>query len=112
MADMNLSPPGYDAQSLAQARGLNMPRLGKGAGPELDKTARDFEAVFLSSMFSQMWSGLEVDPTFGGGHAEEMWRGMMVEEYGKMVASSGGVGIAQQMKAQLLRMQEVAGGPA
>lgn len=108
MTAMALTPPGFDAQSLAQARTSALPQVrANGDSRALDRTAKDFEAVFLSQMLSQMWSGVEVDPTFGGGHAEEVWRGMMVEEYGKMIASSGGVGIADGMKLQLLQMQEV-----
>lgn len=106
MAD--LSAPGFDSQALAAARQpLPSFKSGRTDPAALDRSAKEFESVFLSQMMSQMWSGVEVDETFGGGHAEEVWRGMMVEEYGKMIARNGGVGIADQMKSQLLALQEV-----
>ena len=71
----------------------------------IDKAAQDFEAVFLSQMFSQMFNGIDVDPMFGGGKGEEMFRSMMVEEYGKKLADQGGIGIAESVKAKLIDMQ-------
>lgn len=72
---------------------------------ELDNTAKEFEAVFLSQMFAQMFNGLEVDPVFGGGKGEEVFRSMMVEEYGKRIADQGGIGIAEHVKAKLIDIQ-------
>ncbi len=74
---------------------------------EMDKAAQDFEAVYLSQMMSQMFSGIEADPNFGGGMGEDTMRSFLVNEYGKQMASGGGIGIAQQMKQQLLQMQDV-----
>ncbi|MFC1674115.1 rod-binding protein [Pseudomonadota bacterium] len=36
-----------------------------------------------------------------------MWRSLMVDEYGKSVAKSGGIGIADQVLAQMIKLQEV-----
>jgi Rod binding domain-containing protein len=44
---------------------------------------------------------------FGGGKGEEMYRSLLVEEYGKTIAKAGGVGIADQVKAEMLKLQEV-----
>ncbi|MGM0422278.1 MAG: rod-binding protein [Pseudomonadota bacterium] len=80
-----------------------------GADPQkMEKTreaAEEFEATFLSQMLAHMFSGIEVDPTFGGGKGEEMFRSMMVEEYGKSFVDKGGVGIADQVQAKLIEMQ-------
>lgn len=104
---MKLSAPGFDPQSLSQAGGLN--RATGGSRPnmkDVGKAAEEFEAVFMSQMLGQMWQGVEADETFGGGEAENTWRGMMIEEYGKQIARSGGVGIADDVKAAMIRMQE------
>ena len=37
---------------------------------------------------------------------EEMFRSLMVNEYGKAIQQRGGFGLAAQMKAQLLKHQE------
>lgn len=52
--------------------------------------AREFEAVFLTTMLNQMFSGLETDGPFHGGHAEEQFRSLMVEELGNSIAQAGG----------------------
>ena len=69
------------------------------------EAAKDFEAVFITQMLSHMFSGLDVDPMFGGGQGEEMFRSMMVEEYGKQMAEQGGMGIADHVQAKLIEMQ-------
>jgi len=38
-----------------------------------------------------------------------MYRGLLITEYGKVMAESGGVGIADSVKAQLIQMQEAKG---
>jgi Rod binding domain-containing protein len=75
-------------------------------GKEIDDAAEQFEAVFLSQMLAPMWQGIETDGMFGGGSAEETYRGMMINEYGSMIAKSGGVGIADAVKSELLKLQE------
>jgi flagellar protein FlgJ len=69
-------------------------------------TAEEFESVFLSTMLSQMFAGLPTDGPFGGGHAEETYRGMLIEQYGKEIAATGGIGIADEVARELLRLQE------
>ncbi|QQR68653.1 MAG: rod-binding protein [Alphaproteobacteria bacterium] len=75
-------------------------------------TAKDFEAMVLAQMLAPMWETVEVDPDFGGGHAEETMRSVMVQEYGKAMAQSGGVGIAASVHAEILRLQEAKSQPA
>ncbi|MBB4264434.1 rod-binding protein [Roseospira visakhapatnamensis] len=69
--------------------------------------ARDFEAFFLGQMLQPMFSGLSTAPPFGGGHAEQVWRSLMVDEYGKMMAASGRTGIADAVMRTMLSQQEV-----
>jgi peptidoglycan hydrolase FlgJ len=68
--------------------------------------AENFESFFVGQMLEYMWEGVEVDPMFGGGHAEEMWRSMLNQEYGKHIAKAGGVGIASNVMTSMLRAQE------
>lgn len=73
---------------------------------KIDKTAQDFEAVFVTEMMKPMFNMIKVDDEFGGGKGEEVFRGFLLNEYGKDLAQKGGFGIAPQVKAQLIRMQE------
>jgi Rod binding domain-containing protein len=68
--------------------------------------SRDFEQVFLSTMFNQMFAGISTTGPFGGGQAEETWRGMLVDKYAETVTKAGGVGIADAVYRDLLKVQE------
>jgi len=70
------------------------------------KAAEDFESFFLSQVFEEMYSGIEVDKEFGGGEGESMFRSMLLQEYGKSVAQRGGVGIADAVQKEILKLQE------
>jgi Rod binding domain-containing protein len=69
--------------------------------------AVDFEAVFLNSMFQQMFTGIDGDGPFGGGGAIGVWRSFLSEQYAKTFAKSGGIGIADHVYSSLLAQQEV-----
>ena len=75
---------------------------------EADRVSHEFEAMFLSSMLQPMFAGLKTSKgLFGGGHAEDTFQAMLVDEYGKVMAKSGGVGIAKMVHDQILQLQEV-----
>ena len=96
------------ATAMAHASGSSLPNVPKNADlNKLRDTAQDFEAVFLSQMLKPMFEGIETDGMFGGGQGEEMWRSLMVDEYGKSIAKQGGIGIADAVMRTMLEMQEV-----
>lgn len=70
------------------------------------EAAVDFEAFFLSQMFSEMFAGIETDPVFGGGAGEDVFRSMMIQQFGKSVAQSGGIGIADAVMREMIALQE------
>ena len=70
------------------------------------KAAEEFEAFFLGQAFESMFSGLGGDKLFGAGSSEGVFRSLLVQEYGKEAARSGGVGIAEQVYREILRQQE------
>ena len=70
-------------------------------------TAEDFEAVFLNSMFQQMFTNVGGDGPFGGNGAVGVWRSMLTDQYSKSFAKSGGIGIADQVYRTLMARQEV-----
>ncbi|MDD1527008.1 chemotaxis protein chel [Bradyrhizobium sp. WBOS7] len=69
------------------------------------KTATDFEAMFLNSMFSQMTSGLKGEGPFGDTPGTGVWRSMLTEQYSKNFAQAGGVGIASEVYRTLIMQQ-------
>lgn len=98
----NLNSTVIDAQAKKQAAmqsaGTNQQKI-KAAGDE-------FEAVYLSQMMDLMFSKIETDPMFGGGKGEEVFRSMMMVEYGRNMVKAGGVGLSASIQQQLLKYQE------
>jgi len=43
---------------------------------------------------------------FGGGNGEAVYRSLLLQEYSKVAAKSGGVGIADAVQREMLRAQE------
>ena len=68
--------------------------------------AVDFEAMFLSSMFQEMFTDIGKEGPLGNGPGVGVWRTFLTTEFGKSVAKSGGVGIANQVYKSLMAHQE------
>ena len=69
--------------------------------------AKDLEGVFLNTLMKEMFSSIKTDDkSFGGGFAEDTWRGMQAEQFANSVADQGGVGLADQLMPTLMRIQE------
>ncbi len=94
------------AQAMESARQAALDAPKNAAGTNVDAAAGEFESMFLSQMLAPMWDGLEADGEFDGGSAELTFRSMLINEYGKTLAKSGGFGIGAQVKAEMIRMQE------
>lgn len=75
---------------------------------QIEAKARDFEAVYLAEMMKPLFESVDVDPLFGGGKSEEIFRGMMIQEYGKKIAETNSVGLADFVKSELIRIQQEA----
>lgn len=71
------------------------------------QSTQEFEGMFLSTLLETMFSGLETEGPFGGGHSEKVYRSLMVQEYGKAIAQAGGIGIADSLEKELLSLQEI-----
>lgn len=75
---------------------------------QIDAAAQDFEAMFMTQMLQPMFDGLKPNKMFGGGKGEEIFKGFMLEEYGRMIAETGQLGISDMIKGEMIRMQEQA----
>lgn len=76
------------------------------ATARMRETAQAFEASFLAQMLKPMFEGLSTDGPFSGGEAEGTWRGFMIEAMAKQTVKAGGIGLADQVVAQMMKMQE------
>ncbi len=100
--------PGMDAQTLIATRPTKSFDVKNPKNLEaLKKVGQDFEAQFLSQMLGHMFDGIKTNKLFGGGQGEDMYKSLMVEEYGKSIAKAGGIGVADQVvRSVMLQFQE------
>jgi Rod binding domain-containing protein len=105
MADSVMPPAGGAAALLAfSSASQSLPSAKSG---NARKSAEDFEAVFLNSMFSQMFTETDGEGPFGGNKATGIWRSFLTEEYAKSFSKAGGIGLADSVYRSLLAQQEV-----
>lgn len=76
---------------------------------KIKQTAEAFEASFLTSMFQEMFAGVETSEPFGGGEGENQLRSFLTEAYGKQVARSGGIGVSDAVAREMLKLQGLEG---
>lgn len=116
MTDFAINPAASGMlQSQGKAETAKVDQLGKrlqhGAANmnkrEIIEKSKEFEGVFIAQMLKPMFQTVETDPMFGGGHAESIYRDMMVKELGNKIANEGGFGIAEQLQSKLFALQEV-----
>ena len=72
------------------------------------EAAKEFESVFLNNFLSSMFTNVSTDGPFGGGQAEETWRGFLIQEYADGIVKSGGIGITEAVHRELISLQEEA----
>ncbi|MDE1901627.1 MAG: hypothetical protein KGI37_08295 [Alphaproteobacteria bacterium] len=105
-----MTDPAMLAGALDSPAALSL-KMGAGAtSAQIDSTAQNFEAMFATQMLQPMFDGMQVDKTFGGGHGEEVMRSFLLQAYGKIIAKTDALHIEPQIKAEMLRSQEQAGG--
>ena len=79
----------------------------RGQSPaQMRETAEAFEASFLSQMLKPMFEGLQTDGPFGGGEGEATWRSFLIDAMAKQTVKAGGIGLADTVMSEMLKMQE------
>ncbi len=102
-----MTPAAPPAHPLSPAAGSGVARAvgAEAAG----RAAEEFEAVFLAQMLSGLFQG--VQGADGGGASGvpggEAFEGLLHEEYAKLISRSGGIGLADDIRREMLRLQEV-----
>ncbi len=84
----------------------NAARGSSGDNAKLREAAEEFESIFLSQMLQPMFNNVGKDTLTGGGPGTDIFKSMFVDEIGKAVSRAGGVGIADQVYTELLKLQE------
>lgn len=99
---LNATSPTAAGYSPAAAAGSSADDAKRAA---ITKTAQQFEASFLSTMFGQMFDGVQPDAPFGGGAGETAFRSFMMDAMGKAVVQRGGIGLSKSIAHEMLKMQ-------
>ena len=77
------------------------------------KAATDFESMFLEQSLDRLAQSDGTDGPLGeNGTGGGVYRSMLTKEYAGQVVKSGGVGIADQVFREMMKMQEAAGAKA
>ncbi|MFP4114749.1 MAG: rod-binding protein [Spirochaetota bacterium] len=71
---------------------------------QLRAAAQEFESLFAKQMLDSMRDTLnKEDDLFNGGMAQDIFEDMLYEEYGRLIARTGTLGIADTIVAQYER---------
>ncbi|KAA5803352.1 chemotactic signal-response protein chel [Alkalicaulis satelles] len=102
----NLADAQLHAALFTARAGQGAPDPRQARTPEqIRETAREFEAVFLAQVLEAMM-GESTQSSFGGGPGEAAFSSMLNEEYAKVIAKAGGIGLADSLAREMLRYQE------
>jgi Rod binding domain-containing protein len=103
----SLPPPGLSpAMMMALGGASKAPAAAAALASKTRAAAEEFEAVFLNTMFQQLFANVGQGP-FNGGPAAGVWRSFLTDEYAKSFAKAGGIGLADHVHRSLLALQEV-----
>jgi flagellar protein FlgJ len=73
------------------------------------KVAREFEAAFLGQMLQPMFTNIDAASPFSGGAAEQTFRPMLINEFANALSAKGGVGVADAVLREMVRIQMAQG---
>lgn len=107
---MEIKPASLPLLPATTGHATNLMKVKGAKGVTMEKieaTAKEFESQFISQMLESMFATRDVKDSLGGSEAEETYQSMMVSEYGKIISRSGGIGVADQIKKAMLKLQEM-----
>ncbi len=104
MTTLNPVDLGASLTSIGDARSVQAQADLKLKG-RAKQAAQSFEANFLSSMFQNMFTGIDGDGPFGGSGPLKIWRSFMADQFAQSFAKTGGIGIAPMVYQTLLKEQ-------
>jgi Rod binding domain-containing protein len=102
----SLTSPTSLISTIGPSPALAASKITPGLAAKARGVAQDFEQVFLNSMFSQMYTGIDGQGPFGGSQATGVWRSFLTNEYAKSFAKAGGIGLGDHVYRALIAQQE------
>lgn len=68
---------------------------------EIERIAKDYESFAYSEWLKQMYEGVPVDPVYGGGKTEGIYRDLLLDEYGKEIVKNSKIGIHKNIAKEM-----------
>lgn len=102
-----------NSSGMTQALIAKMGAMGaaKNMTPErAEAVSKDFEELFISQMMEPMFGDSVGTEAFGTDDTDEIYKSLMVKEYGKLIVQSGGIGIAQNIYKGLMGENKLSSG--
>lgn len=91
-------PSAVSVEGERAAQTLRAVADGKAEDKKLREAAADFEAVFYSMMLTQMRKAVPKSGLFDGGQGEQVFQGLLDQEYTRQAALNGeGLGIGRMV---------------
>jgi len=84
---------------ITKYKNINPEKLSK---DELLKVCREFESLFINQLFKSMRKTIQKSGWLDGGLKQEIFEDMLYEEYSKIIAHSGGIGLGDMVYKFLL----------
>lgn len=101
-----LATPPEKSTPVPPAIDTNSNGISDRANAQIEKRAKEFEALFLSQMLKPVFESAGASTLFGGETPEsEAFGTLLHDEYAKAIANNGGVGLADHIKASLIALQ-------
>jgi Rod binding domain-containing protein len=72
---------------------------------QIEKTAKAFEASFISSMLGEMSTDTEAQAPFSGGEGEKAFKSFFNDAVAKSIVARGGIGLSKSIASEMLKMQ-------
>ena len=110
---MGMSLAGSVVDSIANSAKTSGAAGKADANSHTRKTADDFESMFLEQSVDRLTQGVGQEGPLGdNGTGGGVYKSMLSKEYAKSIVKSGGLGIGDQVYAQMMKLQEGAGSAA
>ncbi len=95
---------------LSDATGASAAAKSKAADPasaKARKASTDFESMFLEQSLDRLMQSEGTEGPLGeNGSGGGVWRSMLTKEYAGQIVKTGGVGIADQVYREMMKLQE------
>lgn len=92
--ELNVRDALYKQQIEHMRKNMNSPE-------QIQKAAKEYEAVAVTKMLQQMYSDVKIDPLFDNKNTESIYKDLLLTEYGKIVAENGGIGLAKSLSKDI-----------